>query len=160
MFHASSDRLSPHAETILSVLPYINPFSFDGDANSGDNVQLMCHVAKGDMPMKISWLFNGKEVQSMLGVVMQKLGDRSSFMTVPSVKAENMGSYTCLATNAAGIYNHTAQLFVNGRLLLLLVVDRNVCYFHFGKSLPKSLPFPSATRPRTRETAKLFSVWP
>lgn len=76
----------------------------------------MCHVAKGDMPIRIKWLFNGQEVQSPvgLGVVTQKLGDRSSFLTVPSVRAENNGSYTCMATNAAGSFNHTTNLFVNG----------------------------------------------
>lgn len=78
----------------------------------------MCHVAKGDMPIRIRWLFNDREVQSpvTLGVVTQKLGDRSSFLTVPSVRAENNGSYTCMATNAAGSYNHTAHLYVNGIL--------------------------------------------
>lgn len=89
-------------------------------------MQLTCHVAKGDMPIQIKWLFNGRDLQgSVLGVVTQKLGDRSSFLTVPSVKAENNGSYTCMSLNAAGNYNHTAHLFVKGReiILLLQLVD-------------------------------------
>lgn len=68
------------------------------------------------MPIKINWWFNGREVQSpvLLGLVTQKLGDRSNFLTVSLVRAENNGSYTCMATNAAGSYNHTTYLFVNG----------------------------------------------
>lgn len=69
------------------------------------------------MPIGIRWLFNGMDVQSSqvnLGVVVQKFSDRSSFMTLPSVRAENNGSYTCMATNIAGTFNHTAHLFVNG----------------------------------------------
>lgn len=125
-----------------SVLPYINPFSFDGDANSGDNVQLMCHVAKGDMPIKINWLFNGRKVKSPLGVVTQKLGDRSNFLSVPSVQAENNGSYTCMAMNSAGSFNHTAYLFVKGicyRKKHLIITLFVVFYLRFMKS-------PSPTR--------------
>lgn len=96
-------------------------------------MQLMCHVAKGDMPIQIKWLFNGRDLQgSVLGVVTQKLGDRSSFLTVPSVNAENNGSYTCMSLNAAGNYNHTAHLFVKGREIIFnydLLMD-SVLFLH------------------------------
>lgn len=146
-----------------SVLPYINPFSFDGDANSGDNVQLMCHVAKGDMPIKINWLFNGLEVKSPLGVVTQKLGDRSNFLSVPSVQAENNGSYTCMAMNSAGSFNHTAYLFVKGICYRKKTFNYNIiCCFlppFYEKSLPNSFPLRSAMRRPTREIVKQFSAW-
>lgn len=96
------------------VLPHINPFSFDGNVNFGDSVQLTCHVAKGDLPLKIKWLFNQNPLFAHLNILTSKLGDRSSFLTIPSVTAENSGNYTCSAWNDAGEYNFTAKLNVEG----------------------------------------------
>lgn len=104
-----------HRFRIRLVLPHINPFAFDGNVNFGDSVQLTCHVAKGDIPLSIRWLFNGNPLFAHLNVLTSKLGDRSSFLTVPSVTAQNSGDYMCLAVNEAGQYNYTAKLNVLGR---------------------------------------------
>lgn len=106
------------------VLPHINPFSFDGNVNFGDSVQLTCHVAKGDLPLEIHWLFNGNPLFAHLNVLTSKLGDRSSFLIVPSVTADNGGRYTCAAKNAAGNHNYTAKLNVLGRKC---VPEENPC---------------------------------
>lgn len=102
----------------ITVLPHINPFAFDGEANSGESVQLTCHVSKGDLPLKLKWFFKGKPIFSNYGIVTSKIGDRSSFLTVSSVAAENSGVYTCLASNAAGTYNYSTELLVNGIIFL------------------------------------------
>lgn len=88
--------------------------AFDESVNFGDSVQLTCHVAKGDLPLKIKWLFNQKPLFAHLNILTSKLGDRSSFLTIPSVTAENSGNYTCAAWNAAGEHNFTAKLNVEG----------------------------------------------
>lgn len=105
----------------LKVLPYINPFAFDGDANSGDSVQLMCHVAKGDLPIKVKWLFRNTTVNSAMGAVSTKIGDRTSVLSLSSVSAGNSGDYTCVASNSAGQFNHSAELNVNGIQLYRLI---------------------------------------
>lgn len=97
-------------------MPFINPFSFDGDANFGDSVQLSCHVAKGDLPLKITWLFNDKPIFGHSGILTSKFGDRSNFLTIPSVTGDNGGSYTCIADNAAGNLNFSTILNVNGNI--------------------------------------------
>lgn len=102
----------------MTVLPYINPFAFDGEANSGESVQLTCHVSKGDLPLKLKWIFKEKPIFSNYGIVTTKIGDRSSFLTVSSVAAENSGVYTCLASNSAGTYNYSTELLVNGSFFL------------------------------------------
>lgn len=96
------------------MIPYINPFSFDGDANFGDNVQLMCHVSKGDLPIQINWLFRNIKIFSHLSVQTTKMGERSSFLTISSVRAENSGVYTCIASNDAGSNNYSTSLNVYG----------------------------------------------
>lgn len=96
----------------------INPFGFDDNVNFGDSVQATCHVAKGDLKaLKIKWKFNDRPLFAHLNILTSKLGDRSSFLTIPSVTADNSGSYTCVATNEAGQYNHTARLNVLGTLI-------------------------------------------
>lgn len=97
-----------------SVLPYIIPFSFDGEANSGDNAQLTCHVSKGDRPLQLSWSFHGRELSSHMGLTTTKIGDSISVLVIASVTAGHSGNYTCTARNPAGVANHTATLQVNG----------------------------------------------
>lgn len=96
------------------VLPHINPFAFEEEANSGDSVQLTCHASKGDLPLTTRWLHNGRPIRSHLGVVTNKIGDRISLLTIPSVSDQNSGNYTCEAENKGGKVNYTASLYVNG----------------------------------------------
>lgn len=96
------------------MLPLIHAFAFEEEANSGDSVQLTCHASKGDLPLTIKWLHNHLPMFSHLGVLTNKIGDRISLLTIPSVKDQNSGDYTCVAENAAGISNYTARLYVNG----------------------------------------------
>lgn len=98
----------------IKVLPHIHPFAFEEEANSGDSVQLTCHASKGDLPLTIKWLHNGRAIFSHLGVLTNKIGDRISLLTIPSVKDQNSGNYTCVAENAGGKTNYTSTLYVNG----------------------------------------------
>lgn len=91
---------------------------FEGNVNFGDSVQLTCHVAKGDLPLKIKWMFNQRPLFAHLNILTSKLGDRSSFLTVPSVTADNGGNYSCVAINEAGENTYTAMLNVLGMQLL------------------------------------------
>lgn len=74
----------------------------------------MCHVNKGDLPLTIKWEFNSRPIFSHLGIITSKMGDRTSFLSISSVKADNIGNYTCVAENRAGQHNHTAVLNVHG----------------------------------------------
>lgn len=75
---------------------------------------MTCHVAKGDLPLKINWLINEKPIFSHMGIVTTKFGDRSGFLSISSVTGGNSGNYTCIATNEAGQFNYSATLFVHG----------------------------------------------
>lgn len=77
-------------------------------------MQVSCHVPKGDLPLKIKWFFNNKPIFSHLNILTSKFGDRSSFLTVAAVTADNGGNYTCAASNDAGHYHYTAALNVLG----------------------------------------------
>jgi hypothetical protein len=98
----------------IAVVPYITPFGFEGEANSGDSVQLTCYVAKGDTPLTISWSFQGEDLSTHVGIVTTKIGARTSLLTIASVVAGHSGEYTCTARNAGGVASHSAPLLVNG----------------------------------------------
>jgi hypothetical protein len=96
------------------VLPHIIPFALDEDINTGESVQLNCHVSKGDTPLKITWNFHGEELSSHMGITTTKIGDRTSLLTISSVMAGHSGNFTCTAQNTAGSISHTATVHVNG----------------------------------------------
>lgn len=104
----------PLHRLLYSVLPHINPFAFEEEANSGDSVQLTCHASKGDLPLTIRWLHNARPIFSHLGVLTNKIGDRISLLTIPSVSDKHSGDYQCVVDNKAGRVNYTARLYVNG----------------------------------------------
>lgn len=99
----------------ISVLPKIVPFSFgDGPVNSGESIQVVCSVSKGDRPLTISWSFYGEALSSDMGLTTQMLGDTTNFLSIPSAGPSNQGNYTCIAKNSAGLDAYTSQLVVYG----------------------------------------------
>lgn len=96
------------------VLPHITPFDLEEEVNTGESIQLNCHVSKGDQPLKISWNFNREALSAHMGISITQLGDRSSVLTIANAMAAHSGNYMCTATNAAGSTSHTATVHING----------------------------------------------
>ncbi|KAG8244654.1 hypothetical protein J6590_017599 [Homalodisca vitripennis] len=109
----AAGNISHMATVHVNVLPHIIPFDLEEEVNSGESVQLNCHVSKGDRPIKISWNFHGEVLSSHMGISTTKLGDRSSVLTISSAMAAHSGNYTCTASNAAGVTTYTATVHVN-----------------------------------------------
>lgn len=93
------------------------PFDFgEGSINTDDMTSLQCTVSKGDLPIKIFWTLNGKPVDSIRGIAMNKVNRRISTLSIDSVEALHAGNYTCIAKNKAGIATHSSILNINGTL--------------------------------------------
>lgn len=73
-----------------------------------------CAVTKGDLPLEISWLLNGRPADTTISINMDSSRKRVSQLSIDSVSAEHAGEYTCLAKNKAGITSFSALLNVNG----------------------------------------------
>lgn len=96
------------------MAPVIIPFEFDESVYFGEGVQVMCHVPKGDKPLKFKWSFSGGDVSLLSGVNIMNVGDMGSALIIPTVTAKHSGNYTCTASNSVAKASHHATLNVKG----------------------------------------------
>ena len=73
-----------------------------------------CAVVKGDAPLSLQWLFNGRHILTDDQLQITTMGNRVSTLTIPIVKGEHAGEYACVADSPAGRVRHSAHLRVNG----------------------------------------------
>ena len=97
------------------MLPTILPFDFGQDpVDILESASITCVISKGDLPMHINWLFDGKKLLTNDGVLISKSGQKISFLSIESVRPRHAGNYTCIAKNDAGETNFTSELKVIG----------------------------------------------
>lgn len=102
------------------MAPVIGHFNFgDKPSHPGQYQSLQCSVSDGDLPLTISWTFNGQPIVNSddAEVSVTKMGRRSSVLTIEQVAPEHAGRYVCLAENAAGAVSFAADLRVIGVFL-------------------------------------------
>lgn len=113
LFSNNLQLLSPYVHP--KVPPKIAPFTFGDEAmNYGETVQAQCTISGGDLPVNVTWYYNGLPLETYLGVYTEKRGNRINNLMIDSVVGKHMGNYTCVAVNRAGIVQHSAELRVNG----------------------------------------------
>ena len=117
----------------MSVPPKIAPFGFSDHAvNFEESVSVNCLIYLGDLPMDISWLFNGQPINAYTGVTIVKGGKKISLLSIDSVHGGHAGNYTCIAKNEADTTSYTAELVVNGIKINFLV--SYISYFNYAYS--------------------------
>lgn len=95
--------------------PKIAPFTVGADALfPGDYFTIQCSIVHGDMPLTIQWSFDGAAIETGGEVIVARMGQRSSVLTIESVRGSHAGNYTCQGQNEAGSAQHSVQLIVNG----------------------------------------------
>ena len=80
----------------------------------GDSINLNCYSIGVPVPTQ-RWLFQGRKLDTKPG--LQELSNGSLF--IKSVTEEDLGTYTCLATNQAGQRSATAVLSITNKPLFL-----------------------------------------
>lgn len=123
---------------IILVTPQIIALAFgDETFNFGDSTSLTCSVHKGDLPINLSWLHENVSIGYMEGIMVSKVGQKNSMLTIDSITEQHAGKYTCISENKAGVARSSAQLNVNGifSFLLFVVVFSMVILCFFSKSL-------------------------
>lgn len=87
----------------------------DEPINTGESVGIQCMSNKGDLPIEIRFVLNSSPiVTGENGITIVKLNQRTSSLNINSVEGMHRGLLKCIATNAAGSAEHSAELKVNG----------------------------------------------
>lgn len=81
---------------------------------------MQCLVSKGDLPLKIHWELNDRDVNDIQGIATGQMNKRISTLSIENVQAEHAGKYTCIATNLAGRGEHSTYLNVNGTFFQII----------------------------------------
>ena len=103
---------------VITEPPQIVPFNFGSKTvNEGDYAQVLCTVRRGDDPISLRWSLKGDIVSSEPSLNTAQIGPRASILSINSVGYRHSGTYTCTASNPAGVVSHSAELLVNGRPL-------------------------------------------
>ena len=100
----------------FAVPPTIAPFKWPPIV-AGHRTSKTCEVPTGDLPIRITWFWNGKVMSSARGVSVDSK-DFQSYLTFSEVKPEHRGRYTCKAENKAGSVSFSEELVVNGMLVV------------------------------------------
>lgn len=126
----SSLKKKYHCCTKNTVPPQIVPFDFGEEViNVLDMVSATCTVKKGDLPIQISWLHNGFRVMTNDGIVINRMGQRISTLSIESVRDRHRGNFTCVAKNDAGYTDLTVDLSVKGENRFLKIFYSNLKIF-------------------------------
>ncbi|CAD1475933.1 unnamed protein product, partial [Heterotrigona itama] len=131
------------------------PIAFNAEvANSGDSVSVPCSILKGDMPMDISWAFNGVPIDTSkdASITVTRISKHLSTLSIDGVSARHAGEYACSASNLAGSVSRSATLTVNGTISLFnlrpstLYVPSAFCAFAVNKTPRSSLALPKRSK--------------
>jgi hypothetical protein len=85
----------------------------DRAVNWGDSVSAVCTVVNGDTPLEITWALNGMPIEETHRISVSTT-KRNSLLSIDSASPSHAGTYTCVASNAAGATTYSAELTVNG----------------------------------------------
>ncbi|RWS11782.1 Down syndrome cell adhesion molecule-like protein Dscam2, partial [Dinothrombium tinctorium] len=104
---------------IVFVRPVIDAFSFSNSLHQGQRYNVLCSVTKGDPPVVINWLKDGKPIAKatndpqFAGINIIHVTEFSSTLIFESLRPEHKGNYTCVASNIAGSVSHNASMVIH-----------------------------------------------
>lgn len=117
-------------------------FTFgDEPYQEGESVDIQCSVSTGDIPINITWWFEGKLLTSTDDVTIANIGRRASALSIDQVSWKHVGKYTCIGKNRAGLASHSSVLLVNGlSVLKYFPVNIGIFFQYFSVTAPKKFP--------------------
>jgi hypothetical protein len=99
---------------VISVPPKISPFTADRDLHLGERTTLTCSVTRGDLPLSITWLKDGRSMGPSERVTVTNMDQYNSILMIESLSPDHNGNYSCVARNVAAEVSHTQRLVVHG----------------------------------------------
>ncbi|XP_037518237.1 Down syndrome cell adhesion molecule-like protein Dscam2 [Rhipicephalus sanguineus] len=106
-------KASASLHVAVKVPPLIERFAFDENLHEGMRTRVYCNIARGDPPVRITWLRDGQPIKSGPDIEVRVLDPFSVALAIDSLSPSHDGSYTCVASNNAATVNYTAPLRVH-----------------------------------------------
>ncbi|XP_076546781.1 Down syndrome cell adhesion molecule 2 isoform X5 [Osmia lignaria lignaria] len=100
-------------DVAVIVPPKISPFTTDRDIHLGERTTLTCSVTRGDLPLTISWLKDGRAMGPSERVTVTNMDQYNSILMIESLSPDHNGNYSCVARNLAAEVSHTQRLVVH-----------------------------------------------
>ncbi|GFG32700.1 hypothetical protein Cfor_00545 [Coptotermes formosanus] len=100
-------------EVAVIVPPKLSPFTSDVIQHVGERASLTCSVTKGDLPLTIMWLKDGRPLDPSQRVSITQVDQFNSILLIESLSPDHNGNYSCVARNLAAEVSRTQQLVVN-----------------------------------------------
>ncbi|KAJ8866133.1 hypothetical protein PR048_033657 [Dryococelus australis] len=100
-------------EVAVIVPPKLSPFTSDRTQHVGERASLTCSVTKGDIPLTMTWLKDGRPLESSRRVSISQVDPFNSILLIESLSPDHNGNYSCVARNLAAEVSRTQQLTVN-----------------------------------------------
>ncbi|XP_072140442.1 cell adhesion molecule DSCAML1-like [Dermacentor andersoni] len=112
----------------VSAPPSIRRFSFPPEIALGEEVIVLCSVKTGSPAdsYSITWQKDGRGIVKTDRVSTSSQTKGSATLLIASLEPEDVGNYTCTASNAFGSDSFTAPLVVNGNARSGHVIFRNM----------------------------------
>jgi Down syndrome cell adhesion protein 1 len=121
----------------IAVAPKVVPFSAPANLQQGERTTLTCTVARGDSPLSLQWMKDGKAIlpAELKSVKLLNFDEFNSMLTIESLSIQHIGNYSCLAANLAGESSVSTNINVNGDHLFLFSVPPVLAPFNFGSTI-------------------------
>nr|CAD7427385.1 unnamed protein product [Timema monikensis] len=100
-------------EVAVIVPPKLSPFNSDRTQHVGERASLTCSVTKGDLPLTITWLKDGRVLDPAQRISVSHVDQFNSILLIESLSPDHNGNYSCVARNLAAEVVRTQQLTVN-----------------------------------------------
>lgn len=97
----------------FSAPPSVRSAGFPPDLTLEDEAICVCAIKKAT---SVTWRKNGIEVKTTPRISVSPFTGSSSTLTIRRIQPEDVGNYTCVASNALGSTDVTIPLVVRGQL--------------------------------------------
>lgn len=119
---------------IIVEMAVVQPFAFNQDGlNGGTSTKIVCTITAGDSPLEISWFKGDQPLVQNDKIKVVELDEMTSMLSMKKLDLEDSGTYTCQASNAAGVTKHSSSLRVKGiHLFSIIFIILSVLLFEFS----------------------------